>query len=229
MGDFEVNEAARDPYGPHRMICSVAAVALVGCGARSEIAGTAGGTPEDASTSDVSQDVAIEAHDSGAPLLAFVTSAQFTPPAIGGLDGADAICDAEAKAANLGGHFLAWLSDSHATPLTRFESSATPFARVDGVLIATSFADLVSGSLAAPLDMTLDGQELASGEFTWTATRADGTLAATDSTCSDWTSLDPNGSALVGDPTKTDERWTNAGTNHGCSAWAHHLYCFQQP
>jgi hypothetical protein len=69
---------------------------------------------------------------------------------LGGLGGADALCQARAAAAALGGSFKAFMVDDN-TKLERLEHPNAPFMRLDGVKVADDWADLADESLDAPL------------------------------------------------------------------------------
>ena len=118
--------------------------------------------------------------DAGPPLRVFVTDRSYVPD-FGGLEGADGVCAKEAAAAGIAGRFLAWLSDSSRSPATRFAHPSRSWARLDGVVVATDWADLTDGSLDAPIEVTSTGVVLKDpGDesvdvFAWTATLADGT------------------------------------------------------
>ena len=91
------------------------------------------------------------------PCRVFVTSTTHDGN-LGGLAGADAICQARAAAAGLPGTYLAWLSDGSASPATRFlTQSAGPYRLVNGTTIADDWADLTSGDLDAPINITETG------------------------------------------------------------------------
>src|SRR5690242_2782849 len=77
--------------------------------------------------------------------LVFVTSTLQTGN-LGGLTGADMICQARAAAGGLRGIFKAWLSDTTASPSTRFTRSKKPYVLLDGTVIANNWADLTDGS-----------------------------------------------------------------------------------
>jgi hypothetical protein len=70
---------------------------------------------------------------------------------MGGLAGADATCQSEADAAQLTGTFKAWLSDSTASPATRFTHNPGWYVNYgdypgyqNGAKIADNWADLES-------------------------------------------------------------------------------------
>ncbi len=92
--------------------------------------------------------------------IVFITSTIFADGNLGGIVGADAECQALADAASLSGTFLAWLSDSLGnSPATdpNFVKSEVPYLRVDGIMVASSWADLVDGSLLAPIEVDEQG------------------------------------------------------------------------
>ena len=78
---------------------------------------------------------------------------------LGGLAGADAICQARAEAAGslaAPGTYLAWLSDAGGgvdppvSPSTRFIQASVPYRLVNGTIVAASWSDLVDGSWRRP-------------------------------------------------------------------------------
>ena len=80
--------------------------------------------------------------------IVFVTSETYTG-ALGGLDGADALCQERANDAGWPGTFKAWLSDRDTSVSQRFDRVfyGTPFVRTDGVRVANDWADLTDGTL----------------------------------------------------------------------------------
>lgn len=161
----------------------------------------------------------------GAPCLVFLTSTTHVGGALGGLVGADAICQQKAQAASLPGTYMAWLADSTGSPVTRFVRSTGPYRRVDGVTVADNWTDLTDGSLAATLNLTETGTSVNSGPSAWTHVQADGTAEADPDHCGNWGS--PSGSGDFGRAALTDTKWTDDELTN-CSAAPLHLYCFQQ-
>ena len=171
--------------------------------------------------------------------LVFLTSDEHTGN-MGGLGGADAICQARARSAGLQGTFKAWLSDSTTSAADRLTHSAVPYIDTRGQLIASDWDDLTDGSLqrAITVDQTAydwDGDGKRCGAFilfatVWTATAIDG--SAKPPFCSDWTSnadIEVD-SGHVGRYCYASEAWTDGAisdTRKGCSA-STSLYCFQQ-
>ncbi len=143
--------------------------------------------------------------------LVFVTSGGFMGD-LGGLDGADAKCDEFAVAAGHEGTFLAWLSSGSSTPAARFSKSEDPYVRADGELVATSWEDLVDGSLNRPLNVDEHGEASVNpqtcGTTIWNNTLYDGTLAEVDD-CVGWSSEAGEGANT--DNNLLDERWSDPG------------------
>jgi hypothetical protein len=179
--------------------------------------------------------------------IVFVSSEAYTgdmasgeyPGNMRGLAGADAKCQALATAAGLGGTFRAWLSvgDTVSTsgPVNRFVHSVYPYVRVDGVVIANNWDDLVDGPLNT-LILTEQGTVPNGDMMVRTGTAHDGNPAPIDlippisggDYCSDWQSRwDPARSA-VGYATGTlpGYGWSYE-TSAPCSLLLP-IYCFQQ-
>ena len=69
---------------------------------------------------------------------------------LGGVNGADAICQGLADASPLtqGGRYLAWISDSLGnSPSTRFTQATVPYQLVDRDIIADNYTDLTDGTI----------------------------------------------------------------------------------
>lgn len=141
---------------------------------------------------------------------------------------ADALCQAEADAASLGGTFMAWLSDETGdSPFTRFEDGGA-WVRPDGELVAIGFDDLLDGPRIT-LAMTADGGA-PFGNVVWTGTDVYGRA---DRTCSSWTDTESGtyGTYGVSDYTRYDDDadgWTDNGPRPCDFAPKGYLYCFAQ-
>ena len=157
----------------------------------------------------------------------FVTNARFRGREIGGLAGADAACQTAATAAKLTGVYKAWLSDSASSPATRFAPHPGPYARVDKVVVANGWNDLVDGTLIAGIDVTELGAKAPAGARAWTGTSESGAaIAATPAdVCQDWTGASPVG-AVLGTVGNVDATWSSDGTVRCVNQ--HRLYCFEQ-
>jgi hypothetical protein len=139
-----------------------------------------------------------------------------------GVAAGDAVCAARAQAAGLSGVFKAWLSTSTINAADRLTSNG-PWARLDGVKVADTKADLTDGILFSPINVD-DTLTYWGGFSAWTGTGPDG--HATASTCSDWTSAAPNGSGTRGIVSDAGSEWSDlsAPCDRGSQIG---LYCFE--
>lgn len=159
----------------------------------------------------------------GAPCTVFVTSTTHNGN-LGGLAGADALCNQRASAAGLPGTYKAWLSTSTSAVLDRFTRNPGPYVRVDGTPIADSWADLTDASLLAPINRT-EFNQAPSSTFVWTSTYDDGMWSGNN--CFSWTYDGTEEVSWPGNNSRTDDDWADAGSARVCNELAH-LYCFQQ-
>jgi len=152
--------------------------------------------------------------------LVFVTSERYSG-GLGGLEGADDICQMHAQAAGLVGTYQAWLSTLEQAVGERLPHSALPYVRTDGVIVATDWDDLLDGALLAPIDHDEFAQPRL-GDV-WTGTLASGVAYDVDD-CGGF--LDPqSGMAQCGSSTASNTRWTENLVPF-CYTQLH-LYCFQ--
>ena len=140
---------------------------------------------------------------------------------MGGLSGADAICQAAADAVPVFGSYKAWLSTSTESPSTRFRRDVGPYINTQGQTLANNWDDLTDGTLAVAVLYAADGTSLSGSVYTDTDIAGDPLLGL--GACSDWTSTD--GIAVGGDSSSTDGGWTNRGIAIGCAQG--HIYCFE--
>jgi hypothetical protein len=143
---------------------------------------------------------------------------------LSGLTGADSICQDLAEAAGLPGVYKAWLSDSTASPSTRFVRSTGPYRLVNGTKIADNWTDLTNGSLDAPINRTQAGNAVGDSNLVWTHTQTDGSALDGANHCGNWATATGDGD--VGTDAASDATWTVNGFA-ACNT-GHHLYCFQQ-
>ena len=153
--------------------------------------------------------------------IIFVTAAR-SNAALGGFDGADALCASEAADAGLAGEFRAWLSTLEVAAADRLMQSSVPYERVDGTRIADDWDDLTDGSLQAIIN--LDASGLERGGDVWTGTLPDG-LPYADSDCDGFTS-GTVGVALCGTTQSVNANWT-ANQVPACNTVLR-LFCLQQ-
>ena len=140
----------------------------------------------------------------------------------GGLAGADTTCTDVATLAGQTGTWTAWLSDSTTPAVDRIFDGGTRYQLINGTVIADNMADLLDGTLDAPILIDESGNEGGSKEV-WTGTLADGTYPGVD-TCSDWTTKDAAGRGLIGRADKVDATWSSVFAD-ACSLF-NRLYCF---
>ena len=180
--------------------------------------------------------MAVDAMAAGEPKQVFITSTIYDGD-LGGLSGADALCNQRANAAELSGKFRAWLSDETGSPNTRFATcSDCPYVRTDGEQVASGYADLTDGVLAAPINVNEFGFPIPEAEFlvgrVWSATTTGGDLLTDLGVryCSDWTSGTSPAQGFKGSPYETDRCWTEActGGSFNCQLQPARLYCFEQ-
>ncbi len=160
--------------------------------------------------------------------MVFVTSASFQGKiGGGGVKAADGACinaAAKAQIANAGG-FRAWISDSEHSPSSWNPPPKGPFILPDATVIATSWAQLTSGQLAAPIDVFESGETIDDlPYFAWTGTNTDG--AATEDRCSDWSTTSKPNKGTRGLLTQKDTDWTEHSTVD-CQQFAR-LICIEQ-
>lgn len=157
--------------------------------------------------------------------FAFV-SLTYTTGDMGGLEGADAICQKDADRFNLPGTYYAWLSDDDTAPVDRFLQYTNTIKMADGTTIMSNWTTLVSDvGLATALDIYPNGS-LDSGGSTnvFTNTDGDGTAKGSNN-CSNWTSTSGNGH--IGLDSASNTTWTDNNSTIACSA-SRQIYCFQQ-
>jgi hypothetical protein len=146
----------------------------------------------------------------------------------GGLEDADAICQARAVAADLPGTFRAWLSTRDVTAADRLTHATVPYVRTDGTRIADDWDDLVDGTLAASI--SIDEMGTARTGDVWTGTMLDGsnfTPCSRDTCdCQLWTDNTTSWVSQCGRSTETNWQWSEQQPVV-CSV-ALRLYCFQQ-
>lgn len=155
----------------------------------------------------------------------FVTSTRFAGD-LGGLVGGDAECQALADGAELGGTWLAWLSETNGgqSPSTRFTQSVDPYVLVGGAQIAADWADLIDGAIDVPINRDETGAEIRTAiPYVWTGTSAT-FPSGVSPCCENWTTTASGGAKGMADA--TDSTWS-FNTGMSCTELGH-LYCFEQ-
>ncbi len=166
--------------------------------------------------------------------IVFVTESLHTGN-LGGIAGADAICQTEAIGAGLTGSYKAWLSGTDGSqPAMSFTQSIGPYVLPDGTLVAFDWSSLTSGSLISPINKTASGcgtECVVSPAKAWTNTITSGWSWATwpGDNCMEWTVDDSGfGSATYGDIDARGPEWTEGANGFQLCDRPLHLYCFQQ-
>jgi hypothetical protein len=157
--------------------------------------------------------------------VAFATSASYNGN-LGGLAGADAVCQMHADGVGLPGTFSAWLStDAPVHAWTRVLDQ--PYVRLgDGLPVAASRADLLDGNPINSISRDETGAAIGGAALTGTASNGTATVGAT---CSGWTdgvtaTLATRGEIV--EPVGLPGRWTQYLTGSPCNG-GERLYCFQ--
>ena len=171
------------------------------------------------------------------PRTVFVTSSTYDGN-LGGLSGADDICQGFADGATIEGTFKAWLSDSISSPSTRFiHSTNFPYILVDNTIIADNWEDLIDGSLQNSIGLDENGNDVTDYNYfdvqVWTGTESDGSTAFDNllwggNDCAGWTSSN-GGSGIYAFNWRVNSWWTFYDqTSMDCFSGSARLYCFQQ-
>jgi|GEM_PF-2868827 len=177
--------------------------------------------------------------DCGDPVKRVFATSQLWKGNLGGLNGADAKCQAAADNAGLGGTWKAWLSTSTVDAKDRITDGMYVRAREVRVwggcwcssIIASNKAQLLDGGLDNSISRTEFGVAV-SGTVN-TCTDSDGTAStgAFMNYCSDWTSGSSSSCIIYGRSSSTDHTWS--GFPNSCSptyrcGTSRHVYCFEQ-
>lgn len=207
------------------------ALVVVGCATSEAPAGTIGdgGTAGDATTGKdaSSTDANAGASDAGADAntrpnvtgkLVFATSTTHNGN-LGGLVGADSICQTRANNAGLGGTFKAYLSDT-VTPAKSRIANVGPWSRVDGTVVFPTAT--VTSVPSSDLDVDENGEAGKKG-LVWTGSSLGG-VSASDN-CDDWQNTGNSG--VSGYAASTDQ-WADDGSGGSPCNLGGRLYCFEQ-
>jgi len=167
------------------------------------------------------------------PIKYVFASSEVRTGVMGGIGGADMLCNQLAAAATLPGSYYAWNSTDGSYPNFDFVKEGA-YVRTDGVLVATSYADLTDGSLLAPINLD-EIKEPASHVMVpgcpnvtggvWSNTTPAGNYAGNPN-CGGW-SLSLQVLGRLGNLDATDTSWTDAACQAACIATLP-IYCVQQ-
>ena len=160
--------------------------------------------------------------------LVFLTEELLAPPGFNSLFGADNLCRKTAMTYGYPNfeNFRAWLSDDTTSPATSFFQSEGRYVMVTDEVVATSWADLVDGTLVNGIDRTLSGEKI-NGYTVWTSTLPTGEAWEDKLDCENWSTSWPEDNGRQGTSGSTDATWTDDGFLTHCGNGGL-LYCFEQ-
>lgn len=160
------------------------------------------------------------------PKKIFVTSGRYTGN-LGGLAGADSICQTTASQAGLSGTYKAWLGTDTQNPLNYQPHNLGKYILVDGTVVAEDWQDLTDNSLQAAINKDELGKVITSGiASTWSGTPDIGDTRPRPN-CQNWTSSEQyNAQGRSGLIIAKHNSWF-AGSVYPCSS-RQPLYCFEQ-
>jgi len=162
--------------------------------------------------------------------LVFITSALVNRVELGSLSDADSRCQTAAQALPLPGTYKAWLSAPDLAAKDRLTHATGRYHLVTGETVASSWSDLVDGTIAHAIDVNELGQVQPFNVLDQpnryrsilTATTLDGSYVGPD----DWRL---GGYFFLGSANQVDEDWTHIIENmSAASSWSYALYCLQQ-
>jgi hypothetical protein len=158
--------------------------------------------------------------------LVFITSKRYDGN-LGGIKGANEICQNHAEAAGITGQYNAWISiSSEQSPAGTFAKSSQPYVLKNNTLIAENWDDLVNGQLLAAILVDENGANLNYTNRVWTSTNSNGEDLGKEN-CKAWKSNSARDSGWVGKASSFwGSEWT-AEMSISCDE-TRNLYCFQQ-
>lgn len=161
---------------------------------------------------------------------------------VGGVTDADDVCSDLAASADLGGEWLAWITDGIAdvdgntnAPVHRFTRSAEGYVLLSGEVVAADYDALTNTIMGNgfELEHAINVNELGLDEpatdlFVWTGVNSGGFGTISTPDCLEWTSVDPDEFGSVGDANAVDTTWTQVLPVLACGAPDIRIYCFEQ-
>ena len=156
---------------------------------------------------------------------AFTTSTLYAGGSLGGLSGADLACQTRANAAGLGGTYIALLSTSTVSAVSRL-ASARGWLRPDGRPFGDTAASVFTNFIIDyPLDMDEFGNYL-TFSVAFSGSERDGTYYASNGggSCGDWTQTGASG---IGGPVQLAGAGWFTNYSASCDTASDRLYCFE--
>jgi hypothetical protein len=151
-------------------------------------------------------------------LVMFVTSTDYSGN-LGGISGADSVCNSRALAAGLSGAFVAWISDSSNQAIDRLTSNG-PWKWRNGTTVFANKLGIPNSEVIAPFD---EFGNFLSSDNSWTGSESDGTVNPDN--CLNWTSSNSGIIGMEGDFGPGVGLWSKKGT--GTCDNLRKLICFQ--
>jgi hypothetical protein len=156
--------------------------------------------------------------------IAFLTTGNFIPDA-GGLATADTLCANEAASAGITGRmFHALLATTTAPAVSRVSLSGATWVRTDGIPLFAAPADLMTGVMVAPLNVTAGKTYRIIQAFAGATDVASTSGSVVN--CSDWTSS--TGTGNVGLPSYISAYFFYDNLQQPPCATGKPIYCFEQ-
>ena len=156
--------------------------------------------------------------------MAFLTTANYIPDA-GGLATADNLCASEAASAGITGRtFRALLATTTAPAVSRVSLTGATWVRTDGIALFDAPADLMTGVMVAPLNVTAGKTYRIIQAFTG-ATNAASTSGSVVN-CSNWTTS--TGTGNVGLPSYISGYFFYDNLQQPPCGTGKPIYCFEQ-
>lgn len=154
---------------------------------------------------------------------------------LGGVSGANALCNTYATNARIGGNWRAWISDTTNNAINNI-NDVSPWYLVNNTsLIFATKASIVASGPDLFIDMDEYGNRVNPAETVWTATDNTGNYDAAGNTCTDWTAnAVVSGSygflsiATCGTTSQYCWTWNPAGVSSVTCDNLNHIYCFEQ-
>ena len=154
----------------------------------------------------------------------FVTSFNVPSPNFVNISVVDGYCSQAKNQAGLGGAWRAWISFSNLNAGTRVIDAK--YIRVgDSVKVADNKADLLDGSLDAPINRNQFGN--VTSNIVMTGTNKNGNVLS-GKNCNNWQSSSANYTGAIGSSSLANGNWTNSGT-YNCNNLVNsaRIYCFE--
>jgi hypothetical protein len=183
----------------------LALLLMSACGDPEPAEGIDSGSPPIDAADGVTHDAGTHDDDAQADAspfnYAFLTSTRHVGD-LGGLEGADEICNVRASEAGLPGTFVAFLSTASVDAVDRL-AGARGWVRPDGAPFADRPEDIAAGRIFYPMRLLETGEPGSIGTINedhrsaWTGTAADGTAGTQH--CANWTSVDSADRGHIGE------------------------------